>query len=109
MALAGECDPANLVTLVIGPVDAHREAVRGKVLHHALPPFDDRDTVGEGRVEVEFVEVDGTAEAVGVDVDEIDATSRLMDPGDDEGRARHRFTHTQPPTQTLYKSRLTCT
>jgi hypothetical protein len=79
MALAGECDPANLVTLVIGPVDAHREAVRGKVLHLALPPFDDGDTVVEGRVEVKVVKVDSTSEAVGVDVNEIEASYRLMD------------------------------
>ena len=109
MAMAGERDPPDLVALIIGPVDAHGEAVRGKVLDLALPPFDDGDTVGEGRVEVEVIEIDGAAESVGIDVNEIDATSGLMDPGNDEGRARHRFTHAEPSTQTLYKSRLTCT
>lgn len=49
------------------------QAVLGQVLGHTPPPLDDDDAALQVGVQVEVVQLDGAAQPVGVDVDEIRA------------------------------------
>ena len=86
MGTAGlQSDHPHVIEFVITSLDPHDEAILTELLGHALPPLDD-DDIAIG-VDIEIIEFEGGAQAIGVHVREPGATG---DPGvltgDDEGR-----------------------